>query len=384
VTKKIIRFVKTLQHIKVNENLSVNKRLSVIIHFYVAVLCLVSFVETTILGHYPQARILWFIGFVYSIIAVIMVSYEYYDDLITHLTPAIYTLMVPLGIYLSGSVLTPAVIYTFLVVMLVSVLSHGKLRLIYLSIIVGTIVVFSYFELNNLQATTSIVLDKSVFIDWILFFTTISIVMIRIITNVTSTLASYDSEIKNIHTDLYDKSITDELTELYNKRHFYYYMKNELNRIRNKDGALGILILDIDFFKRYNDLYGHIEGDKCLKLVAQVIKNSLFRKTDLAFRIGGEEFAVIIHDITTSDLELIAQRIHQELALKQIEHSHSTVAQYVTISIGAVMFDYQQGLQIEDMVKIADNAMYQAKHQGRNCTVDLDCTQTEILNLYQG
>ena len=161
-------------------------------------------------------------------------------------------------------------------------------------------------------------------------------------------------------------SITDELTQLYNRRHFNIKIEEEINRAKRDDKYFTLLIIDIDYFKQYNDTYGHQKGDVALEKVASVLKTFTNRVSDFAFRLGGEEFGII----TALDKEKaidFATAIREKVEALKIEHSTSEVSSYITISIG---ISSRKGFDITNndaMYKEADDALYDAKNLGRNC-----------------
>ena len=161
-------------------------------------------------------------------------------------------------------------------------------------------------------------------------------------------------------------SITDELTQLYNRRHFNIKIEEEINRAKRDDKYFTLLIMDIDYFKQYNDTYGHQKGDIALEQVATVLKTFTNRVSDFAFRLGGEEFGII----TALDKEKaidFATAIREKVEALKIEHSTSEVSSYLTISIG---ISSRKGFDITNsdaMYKEADDALYDAKNLGRNC-----------------
>jgi diguanylate cyclase (GGDEF)-like protein/PAS domain S-box-containing protein len=177
-----------------------------------------------------------------------------------------------------------------------------------------------------------------------------------------------------IRQDITDKklaeklSITDELTSLYNRRYFNLIFPQELARAEREHKNIGLLIIDVDFFKPYNDNYGHLQGDKALTKIGKVLKDTLRRAGDFAFRIGGEEFGCII----TFDEERVginlAERIRREVEDLKIEHDYSSASPYVTVSVGMKIYHCsgEQPPQINSFYKMADEALYQAKKQGRN------------------
>lgn len=161
-------------------------------------------------------------------------------------------------------------------------------------------------------------------------------------------------------------SITDELTKLYNRRFFNNKIEEEINRAKRENKTLCLLILDIDYFKQYNDTYGHQKGDFVLESVAKVLANKTNRASDFAFRIGGEEFAIITSLEKDKTIEF-AQLIKEDIENLKIEHKASEISKYVTISIGAVS---KMAIEIKDsdeLFKEADDNLYEAKKLGRNC-----------------
>jgi len=168
-------------------------------------------------------------------------------------------------------------------------------------------------------------------------------------------------------TDLSDKVHHDALTGIYNRR----YMEEALDRVvktlqRASDGLLSVLMMDIDYFKKYNDNYGHAEGDNCLKAVAQAINNSLMRDDDFAARYGGEEFTVVLPNTNEDGARAIAERILENLRLCNIPHEKSEVSPIVTLSIGIATDNVKAVENVLDFIKRADEALYYSKEHGRN------------------
>lgn len=128
------------------------------------------------------------------------------------------------------------------------------------------------------------------------------------------------------------------------------------------------MLCDIDYFKGFNDLYGHQKGDEALIGVAQAFKQVITRSSDCVARYGGEEFAFILPNTTTEGAKVLAERIHTEVAKLAIAHQASDVSELVTVSIGLVAFVPHQPQTVEAMVALADSALYQAKANGRNQT----------------
>ncbi|MBF8435445.1 diguanylate cyclase [Halanaerobiaceae bacterium Z-7014] len=176
-------------------------------------------------------------------------------------------------------------------------------------------------------------------------------------------------ELQNANKKLNKLASIDGLTGLSNRRYFDKALEKEAARMAREDKKLGILMIDIDNFKNYNDLYGHQAGDDCLKKVASTISETVFRPGDLAARYGGEEFVVILPDTDREGIYEVAERIRQAIENLGIEHNDSPVAGHVTVSIGAAVSNLKNNEDGETIVKLADDALYQAKENGRNQTV---------------
>ncbi len=164
-------------------------------------------------------------------------------------------------------------------------------------------------------------------------------------------------------------SVTDEMTKLYNRRHFNKVFLEELNRTKRDKRIITFVMIDIDNFKLYNDTYGHQNGDTALMKVAQVLKSFASRGGDYAFRLGGEEFGLIL---TTDNKPKMKQHIiHliQSIEELRLEHKKNTASKYLTASAGVVFNVYDSKKSMDDLYKIADDALYQAKEKGRNQVV---------------
>jgi diguanylate cyclase (GGDEF)-like protein len=139
----------------------------------------------------------------------------------------------------------------------------------------------------------------------------------------------------------------------------------EFGRGARQSSSLSLIMLDIDYFKRYNDAYGHVAGDHCLAEVARAVKSCCHRKADLAVRYGGEEFAVLLPDTNIHGALVIAEQIRHSVMGKNITHSGSPTG-YLTVSLGCYAFVPTALDAIEVFIERADAALYQAKHSGRN------------------
>jgi two-component system cell cycle response regulator len=157
-------------------------------------------------------------------------------------------------------------------------------------------------------------------------------------------------------------AITDALTGLYNSRQFFRQIKQEINRYARYSRALSLLILDIDFFKNYNDTWGHLEGDKVLMHIGRII-NSCMRSMDSAYRYGGEEFAIILPETGIEMACVVGARIKDKISAEIFTPEEGKKAS-VTVSIGAS--EIITGEDFTDFIKRTDKALYKSKETGRN------------------
>lgn len=160
-------------------------------------------------------------------------------------------------------------------------------------------------------------------------------------------------------------SFFDQLTGLANRRNFDITLERQFVLARRNKSPLSLIICDIDYFKIYNDTYGHQEGDACLALVGKLIKEQMLRAGDLACRYGGEEFTVILPDTGLEGARLVAEKIRQHIFDSHIPHAGSHVAPSVTLSLGVATYQGQFKTPPE-VTKAADSGLYLAKKRGRN------------------
>ncbi|MCC5634718.1 PleD family two-component system response regulator [Nostoc sp. CHAB 5844] len=158
----------------------------------------------------------------------------------------------------------------------------------------------------------------------------------------------------------------DGLTQVANRRKFEEYFAQEWRRMVREQTPLSLIFCDVDYFKLYNDTYGHRAGDRCLQQVAQVLQNSAKRSVDLVARYGGEEFAVILPNTDAEGAIQVAQNICLAVTMLAIPHSTSQVSSHITLSAGVATIIPQPGSDFEDMIVAVDKALYQAKSMGRD------------------
>ncbi|WP_339382701.1 diguanylate cyclase domain-containing protein [Microcoleus asticus] len=158
----------------------------------------------------------------------------------------------------------------------------------------------------------------------------------------------------------------DGLTQIANRRCFNDRLEREWQRLYREQKPISLLLFDVDYFKRYNDCYGHQMGDDCLFKLAQTVQEVVYRPADLVARYGGEEFGIILPNTDLKGASSVAQRIHAAIQALNIPHKTSDVSDLVTISMGIANLIPISELSSADLIAIADRALYRAKEQGRN------------------
>ncbi|MDP2793414.1 MAG: diguanylate cyclase [Sulfurisoma sp.] len=161
-------------------------------------------------------------------------------------------------------------------------------------------------------------------------------------------------------------SCIDGLTALSNRHHFDIVLALEWSRARRSGKPLSLIMVDVDHFKLYNDHYGHMAGDDCLRAVGRVLACAVRRPTDVVARYGGEEFVILLPDTSPEGARLVAEIILNDLARLRLPHAASPTAAHMTVSTGIVTCPVSDDFRVEMLVAAADQALYQAKHEGRN------------------
>lgn len=183
-------------------------------------------------------------------------------------------------------------------------------------------------------------------------------------------LLKYQKEdLQRVNEQLQQLASIDGLTGITNRRHFDEVFAHEWRRAQRVGHSLAVLMIDIDFFKRYNDTYGHQAGDECLSKVAACLRVCLKRPGDLLARYGGEEFVVLLPDLANEGAQAIATYMCRQIEALDIVHETSSVKPVVTISVGAATCEPKAGSTPAELLAKADDALYDAKTAGRNCVV---------------
>ncbi len=222
---------------------------------------------------------------------------------------------------------------TEIIVTLLSILIHGRITYDYL--IVGSITAFF-----------------------------VSIIVAAILVLLIKELRKNERTLNELNRRLFDLSIKDDLTDVYNRRYFYEKLEEEIKRSERYKTVLSLIMVDIDYFKHYNDTHGHQAGDSVLRDVALLLRNNV-REQDLVARYGGEEFAIILPETGKQVAGKLAERIRGCLSAQAFYFKETLQSGKLTISLGVATFP-EDAKSLNDLVETADRALYKAKEKGRN------------------
>jgi len=253
--------------------------------------------------------------------------------------------------------------YVGLILLMVATHTLMRLRFIYASILGGLYTIMYIVSLQFMNFTTPIVINS------IFFFCMFNCMGMAACFMLESyTRREYENMLssKLINKKFYKASIMDDLTQIANRRYLNDKLYEEWNRLRRLRQPLSFILLDIDFFKQYNDCYGHHSGDECLVAIAWAIKKVVKRSGELVARYGGEEFAVVLPNTEIEKAKYLAEKIREEVESLNLEHLKSEASGFVTISLGVAMLVPSQDSTPDRILKDADKALYQAKENGRN------------------
>ncbi len=189
-----------------------------------------------------------------------------------------------------------------------------------------------------------------------------------------TTVQERTAELEKANIVLKKMTVIDALTQIPNRRRFDEYYEAEWSRLKRDKKPMSLILCDIDFFKKYNDHYGHQQGDDCLEKVAQALKKSVHRPADLVARYGGEEFCAVLPNTPMVGAEKIAAEMLANVQKLEIPHAESDVSKFVSISIGVGQSIPGEGLSPAELIELTDKGLYTAKSKGRNCVICLSHT----------
>jgi len=307
-----------------------------------------------------------------AIVALLLACFTYYrmqtayasNGFVYVITTIYYANVMSLSIYLSVWASPDKLATLFLCFLLCSLLMFINPPQFNLCLTISAIIVFT-FSTIYVKERENIILDliNTFMTGVITLYFTWYIGKLRLGLELSTTMLEDERD------SYFDQSIIDELTQLKNRRDFQQTFKRYLSSYRTSDNWLCVAILDIDFFKFYNDHYGHPGGDECLRSVGRVL-NSLNESHDVySARVGGEEFALLWFETDVSHVDVVVSHLQKLIRELKIPHEKSKISPFVTISIGVFVEKCGTPTDTQTMYDMADKALYNAKEGGRNCAV---------------
>jgi diguanylate cyclase (GGDEF)-like protein len=191
-------------------------------------------------------------------------------------------------------------------------------------------------------------------------------------------LLTITQQLEQANLRLYHLSSVDPLTGIANRRHFDDIFELEWRRAMRSGSVLSLIMIDIDAFKPYNDTYGHLQGDECLRRVADALRSELKRPSDMVARFGGEEFVVLLPGTGLAGAALVAETLRARVEALRIPHEASRFDDHVTVSVGVASIHPQRGARPADLLAAADQALYQVKQGIRNRVQLADADQARV------
>jgi len=221
---------------------------------------------------------------------------------------------------------------------------------IMMATIFAVFVVFNIFVIGMLEPLNRMVkvISQTLF-DW----------------GLTSHDENHKDEIRTLG-EFLNMTIIDHLTGIYNRRYLDWHLKKIIKSLVRTDSSFSLLMVDIDYFKKYNDIHGHDAGDECLKIIATTLSQCVSRDVDFVARYGGEEFVVALPNTDKNGAQVIAEKLLARIRECNIPHGASDVAEYITISIGGTTGIVKYSQYAQDYIRAADRALYRSKRSGRN------------------
>ncbi|MEM6773509.1 MAG: GGDEF domain-containing protein [Pseudomonadota bacterium] len=190
--------------------------------------------------------------------------------------------------------------------------------------------------------------------------------MSREVSKITTSLRDRNRQLQETRRQLTDLANVDELTGLANRRFVNQVLREETRRAQRSDASLAVILIDVDYFKRFNDTYGHPAGDTVLRRIGDVMRRVSSRAGECVGRYGGEEFIVVLPSATSVDAMRTAKRLQRMVCEENIPHRGSEVSDRITLSQGIVALKPDGEMAPDELIDAADAALYQAKHNGRN------------------
>ena len=275
-------------------------------------------------------------------------------------------ILIPIAWMGGTGIMSPSVAYSFLILIMINYMISGVERVVLNLLYVGVNMVLIYLACTLPELFEPISAEEQLN-DWMVSVPTVFIFSAVLLATFEKAYERERSTAEKNSLILKKKSQTDVLTGLYNRAHLIENWPKLISSHRRQNESLSFIMFDIDFFKNYNDHYGHQQGDSCLVSFSRILEDNMERDGDFVYRLGGEEFLVVLSQTGLDGAVSVVERIMSALEDAAIPHNYSAVRDYVTATAGISSFRVgSEDVDFEKMLEQADLALYRGKQQGRN------------------
>ncbi len=368
--------------LKNNNKYFFQAQLFAVTHFYLFLLSCLSVLAKLFINENTDPILIYFWTF-FAIVAiffgeiVLRFKNEYkLTKFINYVLSCYIIIGLPIGVFLTGSITTPSSLYIIVGLTLVALLTTGKIKTFLNTYIMFfcfcyIFIEFKYPQIFNIKIPTY----KENLINWSFSFIIGLFFFIKLYSTISNLTKTDRETIIDQKNELYLMSITDYLTNIFNKKYLYEILERLIIDLNHNREAFILISIDIDHFKLYNDTYGHLKGDICLKEVSAILKNSFKENNGYAFRFGGEEFIIAIKSADFNDGINTLKYIYNNLKAKAISNINSPIDKYLTLSTGIILAKKENRIfDVNYLLHMLDQALYKSKEQGRNQSWGTDGT----------
>jgi len=346
------------------QNRSSEEQLFIYILFCAIFLSVVSIVGNLVIGFDFVLNYKWMVIILISLVALKLSFTKYMKHVQIVIFALIVFILLPFGWITSGGLNNFTIAYMFLICMAINYIFAGKLRAFFIFTLISVSMILLYVEYKYPDYIMTFEPEKH-FRDMIIQIPLTLLAATYMLKKFADAyrreqgkMREYGRLLSEKNRSLEVKSTTDDLTGIYNRRYVLNMLGKMIKEAKSCGRVLSVVLIDVDNFKKINDAFGHFYGDKVLKKVCAMIRNSL-REGDVIGRLGGDEFLIILPDTNQEQAAMIVERIRERVAQLKWEKDLT-----VTISGGVCQFNHEK---IIDLLRAADTYLYQAKERGRNC-----------------
>lgn len=336
-----------------------------------SVLTLLSaiYIETSL-----ERIIYWLAVLAFTLVtAELAVSKQYQNKAKLLLVYGVTFIIIPLWVLVHGNIALAAILYIVTILLGLNMISTKIQRVIINPFMIIFMICSMSYEYYSHNYILVMPIEGSIAIYYIVVMPIVLMLAMGLVVFIVDKYKNDRLLLEKKNEELNHLVRIDALTGLYNKQFLNEQIKIYMSISRRTNVPLSVLVLDIDYFKNYNDRYGHMQGDDCLVKVAEIINDSVHRKSDNVFRFGGEEFVILLHNVDASNALEVGQRVVDNVREAKIRNSGSKIDSFITVSAGLFTFDGKKAMTTNSVIRMADEALYMAKNEGRNriCTLNL-------------